>query len=231
MMFAYVFLLCNTKYVNMTMAAVQSLINTDTTHDIVVLQYSGVHMLPHPKVTLVELKTSARTKGKYQWQCTFDKLQAARLTRYEKVIFLDSDVLVLQNLDELFVSTQGDICAPVAYWLSQPFYMSGGPLVLRTGESAFYDAIDQILPNNYAGEMDYINTLVVEPLPAEYTVLIGNWYASDAVFGRFALGDSKLVHFIANWKPPLSHGLLSKLTTPGRTLYVMWERALYKYTH
>lgn len=36
------------------------------------------------------------------WNNTFDKLQIWGLTQFEKIVFLDSDLLVLSNIDELF---------------------------------------------------------------------------------------------------------------------------------
>ena len=36
------------------------------------------------------------------WSFTFDKLQIWGLTQFERIIFLDSDMLILRNIDELF---------------------------------------------------------------------------------------------------------------------------------
>lgn len=38
------------------------------------------------------------------WNYTFDKLQIWGLIQFEKIVFLDSDMLVLKNIDELFES-------------------------------------------------------------------------------------------------------------------------------
>lgn len=38
------------------------------------------------------------------WSYTFDKLQIWGLTQFEKIVFLDSDMLILRNIDELFNS-------------------------------------------------------------------------------------------------------------------------------
>lgn len=36
------------------------------------------------------------------WCYTFDKLLLWGMTMYEKIVFLDSDMIVLKNIDELF---------------------------------------------------------------------------------------------------------------------------------
>ena len=36
------------------------------------------------------------------WSYTFDKLQIWGLMQFEKIVFLDSDMLILRNIDELF---------------------------------------------------------------------------------------------------------------------------------
>jgi glycogenin len=42
--------------------------------------------------------------GFVRWNATFDKLQVFSMTRFEKIVFLDSDMLVLSNLDALFAA-------------------------------------------------------------------------------------------------------------------------------
>lgn len=40
-----------------------------------------------------------------RWRYSFDKLKIFGLTEFEKIVFLDSDMLVLQNIDHLFEKT------------------------------------------------------------------------------------------------------------------------------
>lgn len=213
----------------MTMAAAQSLINTGTRHDIVIMHSPGVQQINHTRINAVQLRSAAKTKGRFQWSCTFDKLWAARLTTYEKIIFLDSDVMILKNMDHLFTSTTGALTAPVAYWLRQPFVTSGGPLVMKTSDRAFSDVLESRSPKQYDGEMDYINTLNINHIGPEYTVLIGNWCTTDRVFDMFSLKRTYLVHFVASWKPPVRAAALKSLTHTGRAMYTLWRRSLRQF--
>src|SRR5690606_3624872 len=40
--------------------------------------------------------------GPTHWQFTFEKLYIFSLTQFDKIVYLDSDMLVLENIDELF---------------------------------------------------------------------------------------------------------------------------------
>lgn len=49
-----------------------------------------------------EILERNRSVGSPHWNNTFEKLQAFELTEFEKVVYLDSDMMVLRNIDELF---------------------------------------------------------------------------------------------------------------------------------
>ncbi len=51
-----------------------------------------------------------------RWNNTFDKLQIWGLTQFEKIVFLDSDVLVMNNIDHLFdCEPFSGVCAGKSY--------------------------------------------------------------------------------------------------------------------
>jgi len=226
MLGAYVFLLCNVEYLRMTTVAVRSLLATGPSMPIVVMTVGHVPGAVFPTGVVVETVAMPATLGQHQWRCTFAKLYAARLTSYERVIVLDSDVLVLENLDHLFNVDPGDsLAAPPAYWLQQPFFTSGGPLIVNTGATKFADVLDNELSVAVGGEMDYINSRyskTIVPLHESYTTLIGQWHPPDAIFKRIT-GRPMMVHFVASWKPPLSAKQVRSLTRVGQVIYRRWE--------
>lgn len=59
-------------------------------------------------------KIDLPSKSSY-WSESFTKLYAFDLTEYDRVIFLDSDSLVLQNMDELFSLPESILALPVNY--------------------------------------------------------------------------------------------------------------------
>lgn len=67
------------------------------------------------------------------WSYTFDKLQIWGLMQFEKIVFLDSDMLILRNIDELF-DYQAFSAVPAGYsgclredWL----YLNSGLMVIE----------------------------------------------------------------------------------------------------
>ncbi|KAF8597616.1 nucleotide-diphospho-sugar transferase [Ceratobasidium sp. AG-I] len=55
--------------------------------------------------------------GDRTWHDSLTKLHVFGLTNYTRVVYLDSDGIVLNNLDHLFLAPQAQIALPRAYWL------------------------------------------------------------------------------------------------------------------
>jgi hypothetical protein len=64
--------------------------------------------------------TVPTTDGFSTWDTSITKLQAFELTDYERVLHLDSDILLYQHLDELFLLPKTPIAMPRAYWSDVP---------------------------------------------------------------------------------------------------------------
>lgn len=49
-----------------------------------------------------EIEDANEQRGLKNWNNTMDKLSIFEMTQYEKIVYLDSDMIVLKNIDELF---------------------------------------------------------------------------------------------------------------------------------
>jgi len=80
------------------------------------------------------------------------------LTHYDRIIFLDVDVLVIKPLDELFHLPPVPIAAPIAYWLDPPKFTSAFLVIQpqRTLFDALVAKIDETMNNN-GFDMDLLN--------------------------------------------------------------------------
>lgn len=100
------------------------------------------------------------------WSYTFDKLQMWGLTQFEKIIFLDSDMLILRNIDSLF-DEQPFAAVAAGYssclredWLN----LNSGLLVVEPSEAVLQDMMDLapkvirefIARNEFVGDQDVI---------------------------------------------------------------------------
>lgn len=156
----------------------------------------------------------------YHWQYTFDKLQLWGLTEYEKILYLDSDMLVMQNIDDLF--ERPSFSAVAAGKLIHPAWrrLNSGTMVItpdKTVEEALLQSITTTIEersreNEPTGDQDVINHyLPTWPdndnlhLSESYNLLFKHLTQYVCSHG-FSYGDSgdkgiKVVHFIGAKKP------------------------------
>ncbi|GAB1731858.1 hypothetical protein NU195Hw_g5175t1 [Hortaea werneckii] len=127
-------------------------------------------------------KLKSSIMGSYYEDCLL-KLLAFKLhaldPRLKRVLALDSDQLVMQNLDHLFAGLpEVDLAAPRAYWLSRDFLASTFMMISLSDRlwKTVEDALDTIGYDKF--DMDLINDLLgdtVMMLSGEYVTLNSHW--------------------------------------------------------
>eukprot|EP00755_Sulcionema_specki_P001034 Sspe_Gene.116204::Locus_104922_Transcript_1_1_Confidence_1.000_Length_1187::g.116204::m.116204 len=211
--YAWAILLGTRNYLCQTQVAVAAIKKTNTVAHVVVITLIDVRESDFPRDVLV-FQGNVPNHGRGSWGSTFGKLLIARLP-YKKVMLIDSDVLVLQNMDHLFqVEVPKDsIAAPLAYWLGYHFLQTGGPLLVEPSPTLFEKGLEHRLPMRYDSEMDWLNEQykhTAKVLDKSYAMLCGNWVPGDRIYHHFnssIIDPSKgsvpvhMVHFIAGWKP------------------------------
>lgn len=196
-----------------------SLLDTGTKSDIVIMYTNGYRQFLHNKVVYQKVMP-ARANGNGQWKSTYSKFWAGRLIRYDKVILLDADIIVLRNIDHLFNYTDG-FAAPTAYWIS-PNIVSSGLIVMKPTSVLFTDVLEQA--HGHRNDMDYFNlrhgshTMHLDPT---YNTLIGEWYPRDRIYHRI-VNNISVVHFVAEWKPFSFTDWSVQLDRTGVEIYRMW---------
>ncbi|KAH8724629.1 glucose N-acetyltransferase 1 [Phaeosphaeriaceae sp. PMI808] len=171
------------------------------------------------------LTVGGRTKD--QWTGTWDKsvtkFMAFSLAYYDRVIALDSDVTLLQSLDELFLLPQTAMAMPRAYWTdSKPWPLTSMLMVLKPDPKEllqFKNRMEKggnnMLVDAHRFDMELINerfeysALVLPHRP--YALLTGEFRRRDhaAYLGNpeekwdaeKAFKEAKLVHF-SDWPLP-----------------------------
>ena len=187
----------------------------------------------------------AATSGSYQWRDVFDKLMFSNLVQYDRVVYLEIDTIILRNMDHLFDISPfkiESIAAPRAYWLKQPFFQAGGPLVMDPS-SKLISQFDTVLKvkskKTYPGDMDWLNeefgnTAIL--MDGFLALLIAEWMPGDGVFNHFGNSfnmsskDVKhmamMVHFIAGHKPWVTsrQGVRKMYPSAPGELYDLYDR-------
>lgn len=163
-------------------------------------------------------KPLAATKGVGGYSNSFFKLRVAQLEEYDRVVYLDSDAMPLQNLDHLFDLPLGDamIAAPRAYWLSGKIIFSGGPMIIVPSVSLEKKLAPMFSTQlrGYYGEMDWVNQALAHNalfLNDSYATLVSEFIPGDKMYSHFSrtlgksrqdvLLDAPAVHFVADNKP------------------------------
>lgn len=233
--FAYVFLLTSKSYETMTRKAIASLRRYD--------RFTPIVLMVHNRIGSVDIQThnlelypirTLKNAGRYQWRDTFAKFEIAALTQYDRVMFFDSDVMFCNSPQRYFyVNPESELMAPYAYWFGSnlhPVFTSGGPFVANPSETLFYEARNEQLGKTYDGEMDYVNEVLyneIAPLDNQSFVLVGEFYPNDAVYSVY--GEKKwyehtMIHFVADWKPPMAEARLRTMPNSIQEIYKQWDR-------
>lgn len=100
-------------YVCGAIALAQSLLATGTTRDLIILLDKSITMAKRQalaaagwKIRDIERIRNPRAQKKSYNEYNYSKLRLWQLTDYDKVIFIDADIVVLRNLDVLFYFPQ-----------------------------------------------------------------------------------------------------------------------------
>ena len=165
---AYMTLLGSDNYLVGTLALVQSLKSVKSKYPIIVIVTDNVsneslQVLKNKHIDFVKIgKVNISNKviednkkqGYSNWSNTFSKLVIFGQTQYEKIVFLDSDMLILKNVDDLF---NKDSLSAVVAGKSYPGNsdwkdLNSGTMVIvpKTGEDK--RLLDLVENNNLSGK-------------------------------------------------------------------------------
>ena len=235
----YITLLSTPDYLPGVMALARSLRASGTQRPLVVAVAAGIGpevdaVLRREGLETLRLPPAIRPAGldqsdAHHWTHTLDKLHLFGLTRFRKLVYLDSDMMVLSRIDELF--DWPHMAAVAAGRLANPDWvrLNSGLMVIEP-RAGLPEEIVATLPaavrhaeaagTGIVGDQDLINAYypewpgshlqldeaynVLHPLVDHY-VATGR-YTLDASAGRSRL--IKVIHFIGSAKPWSLRGLL-----------------------
>ena len=145
MNYSYVTLLTNDSYVNGVILLLQTLIQTQSKYPLTVLYTNDVspptlEILRQLNINLILVeniplpeniakhnqKINPRISG--VWRNCWTKFHIFNLTQFNKIVFLDADILILKNLDHLFTHPHMTSCLDGEYinlWPEWPHFNTG----------------------------------------------------------------------------------------------------------
>ncbi|KAK9758439.1 Glycosyl transferase family 8 [Popillia japonica] len=239
--FAWVTLATNDSYSLGALVLAHSLKQAGTAHQLAVLVTPGVTNVMRKnlndvfnvveEVNLFDSKDEAnlRLLKRPELGVTFTKLHCWRLTQFEKCVFLDADVLVLVNADELFerdeFSAAPDVgwpdCFNSGVFVYRPSMETYNKLVDFALQKGSFDGGDQGLLNAYFS--DWAHKDISKHLPFIYNMCSTACYSYLPAFKYYG-GNVKIVHFIGPAKPWLQYfDTESRIVQPSPDLQHLQE--------
>jgi glycogenin len=168
--FSYITVLSTDSYVEGVIVLHRSLMQSGTTYPFLVLttpnladrtfQLLNRHGIAYRPIPPIVLDT-ALPSHQARWQATYSKLQIFNQIQFDKLVYLDADMLVYQNLDELFSQPHmaavnaGGRLPEYASWTE----FNSGLMVIEPSWQLYEDMLAK-LPELYlpaGGDQDFLN--------------------------------------------------------------------------
>ncbi|CAO0791290.1 unnamed protein product [Mucor circinelloides] len=236
---AFVTFLCDDVMGEATEVLVYSLKQTNTKHDIVVLvlddvtqtvrsrlEYLGAKIINVDQIKYPWDSSSARRKG-FNKACRYSKLNLWNLTQYEKVVFLDADTMVVNNIDELFGYPQFTAAVDIGGVLNT------GVFVAEPNAETYKDimATYEKAPSYNKGDQGFLNyyfNKTANPLPGNYNLMIKFTHFSTLASEFVTKNTVKVLHFTSETKPWNFHFLHQREWRENYDGYLfgLWTRSL-----
>ncbi len=163
---SYITLLSTEDYLIGVLALNISLRKVRARYPLLVMLSHGISELTERKLHKIGLQTIRipntieidstinQEKGYTHWSNTFDKLYLWQLTDFDKLVFLDSDMMVCKNIDHLFDAPH--MSAANADIVNEPdcTELNSGLMVVRPSKKE-YEGLLSVLRNGYIKKLNY----------------------------------------------------------------------------
>jgi alpha-N-acetylglucosamine transferase len=152
-----------------------------------------------------------------RWKGTMTKLNAWTLTNYEKLVYLDSDCLILENIDDLF--SRQELSATLDPNVD---YFNSGMMVLRPSQRIYDDMISKLGKiDSYDGyDQGFLNSYFRDswhPLPFAYNADQNVLANSNVIKGY------KVIHYSLQPKPWNTLNVLKWENSKQKQLHELWH--------
>lgn len=155
------------------------------------------------------------------WKYTYDKLLLFGLTDYKKIVYLDSDMMILENIDDLF-NCKPFSAVPAGYLINNKWTRLNSGLLVIEPDKEVMNIMLRFIPTVYqkrkdqgfaTGDQDIINEYIPDwyknkdlVLSESYNIMFKYIDIYKRKFGfRYCNTDNyksiKVVHFIGKNKP------------------------------
>ena len=219
---SYVTLLSTDSYLDGVLALVSSLRKTKTTYPILCLvtpnvSPESIQRMKEANIAVQETQLIPHPSGSNTYKkLNYTKINIFGLEAYDRLVYLDSDTVVLQNIDDLFSMPHMTACR--AGTRDNWKHFNSGVMVIEPSILQFRDMrskMNLFKGSSDSGEQaflhDYFPEWVTRPelqLPSAYNTLVGDASAD--------LSGVKVLHYVGEHKP-WTH------FDPRNPMHVVWK--------
>jgi len=152
---AYVSVLSTDSYLNGVLVLHHSLMSTGTFYPFLLLISDAVSAASRQilsshginfKLMQRTIENPTATSKDDHWAFTYSKLDIFNQTQFDKIVFLDADMLIVENIDELFEKQHmsavnaGGMLAEYAHWTG----LNSGLMVIEPSRELYRDMIGKV---------------------------------------------------------------------------------------
>lgn len=258
---AYVTVLSDNSYINGVVVLYRSLMNTGTKYplyaivtpdvnqeNINTLEKLNIGIIHRNQIIPPKMKLEDGKAGQlmdvYGWHKAMVKLSIFGLTQFEKLVYLDSDIVVLKNIDELFdkphMSAIKDFCGMEDIG-PEDRNLCSGTLVIEPDEYEYKNILRFVQNFDGQGELIHDQWIIQEyypvwkemqnilRLPVEY----GCWttfYSEEDLY--YPKKDIKILHIIDRkpWTQSKEYFHQCETNWPAYSKLCLWYIDLLNYT-
>lgn len=223
---SYVTVISTDNYLNGVLLLNKSLIDVKAKYKLVCLvgklvSNDIINKLEKNGISIINIKRSLDLPSSIEcgnnshkfnhWTYTFDKLFIFGITKYKKIVYLDSDMIVLKNIDELFdYDHMSAVIADKSYPGNQKWTKLNSGLMVVEPNDFLVDKLVAMIPivskkKEYFGDQDVIQEYYPNwdsnphlCLSESYNVFHGH---CDYYLKNKIINEIKVIHFVGKSKP------------------------------
>lgn len=152
-------------------------------------------------------------KTLYNWKYTFDKINVFSLTEYDKVVYLDSDFLILENIDHLFKLSTPTMASDVpfhadifnsAVMIIKPNlkdYNNLKKLIKKYERKGITNIGDQNILNDYFKNTGLLNPTYNAMCVIQKIINAKKGTKYPVYYSTKGINNPKIIHYILSNKP------------------------------
>lgn len=171
--------------------------------------YNGINYIIVADKTFPKIDDSNWDEKKQYWKNTFIKLELFRLLEYDKILYLDADLYIKEDITELFSHKALSAVYDSDFMMRSinNNILNSGVMLLEPNEKTYealiacYEIVEEKAGGNAFGDQDIISYYFNDNDQARYYPIDISYNAYFRLLDRYKEKHFKVIHFSTSYKP------------------------------